>query len=158
MAVTVNMDRPLLTVEYSKKDTSINETSQNLPSSSNGHWSNSKFREFSESMFEIENLRVNQIERLQRSLAVDQFPQNVDITDPSLLPFLSPKVRAVVRAFPLQAEEIVKKHGLQSEEFNEMLKSAKTNPLFRWRVQKQVKKAHLIKKDTEKIYDEEDDR
>ena len=47
--------------------------------------------------------------------------------------------RAVVEAFPLQAEQIVKKYGLNSDEFNRMLDEAKANPLFRFRVEKYMK-------------------
>lgn len=98
---------------------------------------------FCESMSEIERFRANQIERLTRSLGVDKFPGNVNISDPNLLPFLSPKVRAVVEAFPLQAEEIIKKHGLQSEEFNKMLEEIRVNPIFRWKIRKQLKQQLL---------------
>src|SRR6476620_5381646 len=62
---------------------------------------------FCESMSEIEHLREDQIERLKRALQVDSFPASLSISDPSLMPFLSPKVRAVVEAFPYQAEEII---------------------------------------------------
>lgn len=95
---------------------------------------------FCESMTEIEQLREDQIERLKKSLKVNRFPENLSISDPILLPFLSPKVRAVVEAFPYQAEEIIKKHGLQSEEFNKMLEETRSNPLFRWKVQKHLRK------------------
>jgi hypothetical protein len=90
-------------------------------------------------MSEIERLRTGQVERLQRALQAESFPSNVNISDPTLLPYLNPKVRAVVEAFPLQAEAIVKKHGLQADEFNHMLHASKSNPLFRWKVQKQLK-------------------
>lgn len=95
---------------------------------------------FCESMTEIEQLREHQLERLKKSLNVDKLPANMSLTDPAVKPFLSPKVRAVVEAFPLQAEEIVKKHGLHSDEFNRMLDQTKHNPTFRWKVQKEMKR------------------
>ena len=98
-----------------------------------------KVQLFCESMNEIERLRNGQVERLKRALQVDDFPSNINISDPTLLPFLNPKVRAVVEAFPLQAEAIVKKHGLESDEFNQMLHASKSNPIFRWKVQKHLK-------------------
>lgn len=98
-----------------------------------------KIQLFSESLTEIEQLRADQLRRLTKSLHVDKFPEHVNISDPNLLPFLSPKVRAVVEAFPLQAEAIVKKHGLQSDEFNKMLEETKRNPMFRWKIQKQIR-------------------
>lgn len=97
-----------------------------------------KIKLFSESLAEIEDLRENQIRRLTQALHVDKFPEHINISDPGLLPFLNPKVRAVVEAFPLQAEDIVKKHGLQSEEFNKMLAETKSNPIFRWKVRRHI--------------------
>ena len=98
-----------------------------------------KLQLFSESLTEIEQLRADQVKRLTRALHVDKFPEHVHISDPNLLPFLNPKVRAVVEAFPYQAEEIVKRHGLQSDEFNKMLDETKSNPIFRWKIQKHIK-------------------
>jgi len=94
---------------------------------------------FCESMSEIEQFRANQLERLTRSLGVDKIPTDVNISDPNLLPLLKPKVRAVIEAFPLQAEEIIKKHGLESEEFNKMLEDTNNNPLFRRKIRKELK-------------------
>lgn len=91
---------------------------------------------FCQSIQEIETLRAEQMAKLTRSLHVDKLPEGVNLSDPAVLPFLNPKVRAVVEAFPFQAEEIVKKHGLHSDEFNKMLQDAKSNPVFRWRVDK----------------------
>lgn len=99
-----------------------------------------KVRLFCESIRDIERLRSDQVERLKKSLHVDNFPGSISISDPSILPFLSPKVRAVVKAFPLQAEDVVKKHGLDSKEFNDMLQEVRSNPMFRWKVQKYLKK------------------
>jgi hypothetical protein len=95
---------------------------------------------FCESMTEIEELRESQMERLKKSLQVDKLPSNMSLSDPAVKPFLSPKVIAVVEAFPLQAEAIVKKHGLHSDEFNRMLDQTKHNPSFRWKVEKEMKK------------------
>lgn len=124
MAATISMDRlPLID----------DPKSQRLQD-----YKKDKVQLFCESLSEIEQLQESQIDRLKRALRVDRFP-NVNISDPGLLPFLSPKVRAVVEAFPLQAEDIVKKHGLDSEEFNKMLEETKSNPLFRWKIQKQLR-------------------
>jgi len=128
MAATVSMDRmPIL------EDPNASAVLQ--------AFKKDKVHLFAESMSEIEQFRANQIDRLTRSLGVDKFPSNINISDPNLLPFLSPKVRAVVEAFPLQAEEIIKKHGLQSEEFNKMLEETRTNPLFRWKIRKQLRES-----------------
>lgn len=96
---------------------------------------------FAKSMVEIETLRQDQLDRLQKVL-LKKSPtidlNSIPLSDPAILPLLNPKVRAVCEAFPLQAEVIVKQYGLNSDEFNEMLEKTKSNPLFRWRVQQEV--------------------
>ena len=96
---------------------------------------------FARSMTEIEELRTEQIERLRKALNIDHLPSGFNICDPTILPLLNPKVRAVCEAFPLQAEEIVQKYGLNSNEFNQMLEETRGNPVFRWRVKKYIGKA-----------------
>lgn len=91
---------------------------------------------FVKSITEIEELRTEQMDRLKRALNIDKFPANMNLCDPNVLPLLDPKVRAVIQAFPIQAEVIVKKYGLNSDEFNQMLEETKGNPIFRWRVQR----------------------
>jgi hypothetical protein len=127
MAATIQMDKyPMI-----EEDPRINDGMQD--------YQRDKVQLFCDSMSEIEQLREDQIERLKRALHVDTFPVSLSISDPGLLPFLSPKVRAVVEAFPYQAEDIIKKYGLDSDEFNEMLAETKTNPTFRRKVQKHIK-------------------
>ena len=91
---------------------------------------------FVRSIDEIEELRAEQTERLKKALKLDKLPSNVNLCDPNVMPLLSPQVKAVIEAFPLQAEEIVKKYGLNSDEFNQMLEETRGNPVFRWRVQR----------------------
>jgi hypothetical protein len=95
---------------------------------------------FAKSMHDIEELRQEQTEKLLKALSIDSLPESVNISDPKVLPFLSPQIRAVVEAFPLQAEEIVKNYGLSSDEFNKMLQEANTNKIFRMQVDDQLKK------------------
>jgi len=112
-------------------------------------WSRSipreRVRSFSESLVDIEKLRLNQIQRLNELVQVDKLPEHVNLGDPDLLPFLNSTVRAIVEAFPRQAEEIVKEHGLHSHEFNKMLEETKSNPYFRWMVQKQIRSISPLK-------------
>lgn len=96
---------------------------------------------FARSIHEIEDLRADQLNALRESLQVERFPPGFDLSDPSVLPLLHPEVRRVCEKFPVQAEEIVKRYGLDSDEFNRMLEETKGNPIFRWRVQKYVEKA-----------------
>jgi Domain of unknown function (DUF4168) len=100
-----------------------------------------KFQGFCDSLVEIEKLRSYQIDCLKRSLDVKKLPSKVDILDPALFPFLSPKVRAVIQAFPYQAGEIVRQHGLDSSEFDRLHQTVKTNPFFRWRVQQKTRES-----------------
>jgi len=95
---------------------------------------------FVQSITEIEDLRAEQTKRLQNALNIDVLPPTIKISDPAILPILDPRVRAVVEAFPLQAEEIVKKYGLNSDEFNQMLEENRTNPVFRRRVKNYMQK------------------
>ena len=128
MAAMVNLDQiPLM-------------TNDNVPTANdNTGFQKDKVQLFCQSIQDIERLRSNQVDRLKKALHVDDFPNSISISDPTLLPFLNPKVRAVVRAFPLQAEDVVKKNGLDSVEFNSMLKEVQSNPIFRWKVQKYLK-------------------
>lgn len=96
---------------------------------------------FARSIHEIEDLRADQMEALRQSLQVERFPPGFDLSDPNVQPLLHPEVRRVCEKFPVQAEEIVKRYGLDSDEFNRMLEETKGNPIFRWRVQKYVEKA-----------------
>jgi len=96
---------------------------------------------FARSISEIEELRNEQMAALINSLRIDRIPDGLNICDPQVLPILSPKVRAVCEAFPMQAEQIVKKYGLNSDEFNAMLEETQTNPVFRWRVNQYMEKA-----------------
>ena len=96
---------------------------------------------FARSVHEIEDLRADQMEALRESLQVERFPPGFDLSDPNVQPLLHPEVRRVCERFPVQAEEIVKRYGLGSDEFNRMLEETKGNPIFRWRVQKYVEKA-----------------
>jgi len=91
-------------------------------------------------MTDIEELRKEQQEKLKQALNLDRLPEGISICDPSIQPLLSPKVRAVCSAFPLQAEEIIDKYGLNSEEFNSMLSESKNNPLFKFQVLRYVRR------------------
>lgn len=131
MAATIHLDRSPLP--------------EKLPGGSAGsgdylsNFQRDKVQLFCESMNEIEQVRSRQAELMKKNLRVDDFPPNINISDPALMPFLHPRVRDMIQAFPLQAEAIVKKHGLEAGEFNQMLHASKTNPIFRWKVQKHLK-------------------
>lgn len=106
---------------------------------------------FARSIHEIEDLRADQMDALRQSLQVERFPPGFDLSDPNVQPLLHPEVRRVCEKFPVQAEEIVKRYGLDSDEFNRMLEETKGNPIFRWRVQKYVEKAEEEKVKEKKV-------
>ena len=99
-----------------------------------------RLQNFAHTLDEIEDLRDSQTTALKRSLNVRNLPNNLRVCDPNILPFLSPKIQTVCEAFPLLAEDIVRKYGLNSEEFNKMLEETRKNPVLRWRVNRYMKK------------------
>ncbi|GMI42813.1 hypothetical protein TrCOL_g4906 [Triparma columacea] len=99
-----------------------------------------QMQSFARSLTQIEELREEQTELLKRTLNVRQLPTNFKVCDPNILPFLSPKIQAVCNQFPILAEEVVKDYGLNSEEFNRMMEETKRNPMFRWRVNRYVRR------------------
>ncbi|GMH57131.1 hypothetical protein TrLO_g11440 [Triparma laevis f. longispina] len=99
-----------------------------------------RLQNFAHTLDEIEDLRDSQTTALKRSLNVRSLPNNLRVCDPNILPFLSPKIQQVCDAFPLLAEDIVRKYGLNSEEFNKMLEETRKNPVLRWRVNRYMKK------------------
>jgi len=130
MATAINLDRVPLLEDPSSKGHPLQK-----------HHRRYRVQMFARSITEIEDLRADQIDALRKSLRVERFPPGFDLSDPNVRPLLHPQVRAVCDAFPQQAEEIVKRYGLESEEFNRMLEETKGNPIFRWRVKKYVEKA-----------------
>ena len=131
MASTINMDKiPLIQDPNSKKLLQSHKRR--------------RVQMFVKSITEIEELRSEQMSRLKNALKIDSFPGSMNLCDPNVLPLLDPKVRAVIEAFPLQAEVIVKKYGLNSDEFNSMLEETRGNPVFRWRVQRFKKKSDEV--------------
>jgi hypothetical protein len=115
-----------------------NDTSENHQDALKNH-KRHQVQMFARSIQEIEDLRTDQLNQLQSQLRMTQFPPNFDLSDPNVQPLLKDEVRAVCERFPAKAEEIVKRYGLESEEFNKMLEETRGNPIFRWRVMKYVR-------------------
>ena len=127
ITATLNMEKvPLM----------LDPSSQELLQATKRH----RVQMFAKSMTEIEELRLEQTEKLKRYLNMERLPENLNISDPNIRPLLSSKVRAVVEAFPHQAEEIVRKYGLNSDEFNKMMEETQRNPMFRWKVKSYLEK------------------
>jgi hypothetical protein len=73
---------------------------------------------FAKSLTEIEELRGESLEQLRKGLNLEAIPVAFRICNPSILPLLSPKIQNECNSFPNAAENIVKKYGLNSIEFN----------------------------------------
>jgi hypothetical protein len=142
VASAVNLDKVPLVLD----DPSSSSSSRSGDLLNSSEHKRQRVRLFARSVHEIEDLRSDQMEELRRSLRVERFPPGFDLTDPNVQPLLHPEVRRVCEMFPVKAEEIVKRYGLDSDEFNRMLEETRGNPIFRWRVQKYVEKAEEEKK------------
>lgn len=93
---------------------------------------------FARCLAEVEELRKDNLEKLRQSLQVDYLPPV--ICDPNVRSLLDPRVRAVCDAFPLQAEEVVQRFGMGSDEFNSLLDRLRSDPIFRFRVKRSMSK------------------
>ena len=93
---------------------------------------------FARCLSEVEELRKDNLEKLRQSLQVDYLPPV--ICDPNVRSLLDPRVRAVCDAFPLQAEEVVQRFGMGSDEFNSLLDRLRSDPIFRFRVKRSMSK------------------
>jgi hypothetical protein len=128
ITATLNMDKVPLLEDPTRREEIFRDTNKN-----------NRLQMFAKLMHDIEELRQKQTEKLLKVLFFDRLPESVNICDPKVLPFLSPQIWAVVEAFPLLAEDIVKKYGLSSDEFNQMLQEVNTNQSFWTKVEKQIK-------------------
>ena len=110
-----------------------------IPEEGVGSVSESKLQNFCKSMAHIESLRIIHSERLKALFAIDcDLPAN--LSDPAMLPLLHGPVREMVESFPVAAAGIAQQNGLDCDEFNRMLAASRSNPIFRWRVKRQLMK------------------
>ena len=111
-----------------------------------GPVSRSKLQSFCESVLQVESLRRVQAERLQALFRDDDADFRsgdlpAHLSDPALRPLLNPRARELVESFPEAAADLVQQHGLlDCDEFNRLLAASRSNPFFRWRVRRQIRK------------------
>lgn len=98
--------------------------------------SDDRLLNFCSSLTEMERYRMTQLERLKTNLNLDQLPV---LSDPSLVPMLRDDIRTIVEGFPIAAEEIAAKYGFDSNEYDSLLNSLKTNIGFRKQVQQTLR-------------------
>jgi Domain of unknown function (DUF4168) len=91
----------------------------------------SKFDHFCQSMWEIEHLRQSQAEQLKRTLRVDGLPSPLEKNG-------LPIVRNAMEEFLASADHIIRQHGLETSEFNQLLERTKRNPFFQFKVFRRI--------------------
>ena len=90
---------------------------------------------FARAVTEVENLRTRNLSKIKSNLGVPVLPRGM-LGEESVRSLLDPRVRDVVDAFPLQAEELVRRCGMGSDEFNSLLDRARCDPVYRWRLRR----------------------
>ena len=90
---------------------------------------------FARAVTEVENLRTRNLAKIKSNLGVPVLPRGM-LGEESVRSLLDPRVRDVVDAFPLQAEELVRRCGMGSDEFNSLLDRARCDPVYRWRLRR----------------------
>merc|ERR1712037_177123 len=102
----------------------------------------SRVEKFAHSISDLERFRTVQIENLKKTMNIRYLPKRIALCDPDILPIVNPKIRALCKCYPEQAEKIVAKYGLHYDDFNHMIDDIKKYPLLRWKVKKIMKKIH----------------
>lgn len=87
----------------------------------------SKFDQFCQSVEKIEHLRRAQAEQLKRALRMDQLSLPLEAND--VLP-----IQSAMEEFAATAHQVVRQHGLEASDFNQLLERMKRNPFFRGKV------------------------
>ena len=90
---------------------------------------------FARAVTEVEDLRTRNLAKIKSNLGVPVLPRGM-LGEESVRSLLDPRVRDVVDAFPLQAEELVRRCGMGSDEFNSLLDRARCDPVYRWRLRR----------------------
>ena len=90
---------------------------------------------FARAVTEVEALRTRNLAKIKSNLGVPVLPRGM-LGEESVRSLLDPRVRDVVDAFPLQAEELVRRCGMGSDEFNSLLDRARCDPVYRWRLRR----------------------
>lgn len=87
---------------------------------------------FVRALKEVEADRLRVRAELLNELKIREFPK--DMCSPTTLPAMSPAIQRACEQFPENAEKIIQKHGLEVEQFTEMLEKTKNNILYKGRV------------------------
>ena len=82
--------------------------------------------------------RLRQREALQDKLGIPSLP--VRMCDPDLMPAMCSEVRCACEAFPNTISTVVGDCGVSLSDFHSLNRRWKRNPLFRYRVQREIDK------------------
>ncbi len=66
------------------------------------------------------------------------------MADPEYLPAMCPSIQKACTEFPLLASKIIAAYGFHAEDFNTLHQKMENNALFRYRVQREIKKIEQV--------------
>lgn len=98
----------------------------------------SRFERFCHALYAVECERLRQRESLQDKLGIPSLP--VRMCDPDLLPAMCNDVRCACEAFPSVVSTVVGDCGVTLSDFYALNSRWKQNPVFRFRVQREIEK------------------
>lgn len=102
----------------------------------------SALQRYSVAIRHIENERIRYLETLKRELKVDELPTRM--ADPRLRPAMCPAIQRACQEFSTHAQDIISKVGLSEEEFNALQRKQQRDVVFRWGVQRELRRvSHL---------------
>jgi hypothetical protein len=89
-------------------------------------------------LHKIEAERIRVRDQIKRDLQIRELPPRM--ADPEYLPAMCPTIQKACNEFPDLANQIIRRNGLQVEEFNLLQKKLANNLWFRYRVQRELQK------------------
>ena len=98
----------------------------------------SRFERFCHALYAVECERLRQREGLQHKLGIPNLP--VRMCDPDMIPAMCGEVRAACQAFPAVVSTVASDCGVSLGDFNTLNLRLKKDPLFRLRVQQEIRK------------------
>lgn len=98
----------------------------------------SRLTRFCSALKAIEHERLRHRDYIKNELKIDRLPSKM--TDPDFLPAMSPVIQRASANFPKVAAIILGKYQMPVEEFNAMQVRVDKDPLFRMRVNREIKR------------------
>jgi hypothetical protein len=105
----------------------------------------SRLSRFCSALHAIEHERLRHREYIKNELKMDYLPPKM--SDPEFLPAMSPIIQRASANFPKVAASIISKHQLPVEDFNAMQARVDRDPVFRIRVNREIRRLDLMRKE-----------